>query len=265
MCDSPSDTVFNIYFQFLSAIESKKYPAETLLEGHHICPKHAGGGNEKENIIFCSAEDHMLAHCYRFMVFQEKGDKLAYLLRKRQTTEARQIMQQLAIEAPKKKGNLFWNSEWQRKQGLKGGSRGGSANTPAQFLARQTVGLVQGPRVGRSRQSERLKTCLNRRIVWRHKDNISIETLPCDSWTAVVAQLNASLPDFIDPIRNETSFIKVLYGERKQIYGWRIESMAIRSEAEDGEDLDPYHFVIYGFSKVRYPRNVQRLVRELQQ
>ena len=29
----------------------------------------------------------------------------------------------------------------------------------------------------------------------------------------------------------------VLYGERKQMYGWKIDSMAIRSEAEDGEDL----------------------------
>jgi len=232
MCDQ--NTLDNIYDQFINSLESKKYTTDTLLERHHIRPKHAGGGDEKENIILCNAEDHMLAHAYRFMAFGEKGDRAAYLLRKNQTTEARQVMQELAIEANRKKGNLFWNNEWQRKQGLKGGFLGGSANTAAQFLARRAVGLLHGPIVGRSRQSEHLKACLTRRIVWRHKDTISLEIIPCDTWAAVVAQLNVAVPD---SIRNETSLIKMLYGERKQMYGWKIDSMAIRSEAEDGTPL----------------------------
>jgi hypothetical protein len=35
-------------------------------------------------------------------------------------------------------------------------------------------------------------------------------------------------------IRNNTSFIKVFYGERKQMYGWRLVGKVIRSEAEGG-------------------------------
>lgn len=231
--------IHNIYDDFIEAIKSKEYPVEIPLECHHICPKHAGGTEEKSNKIFLSAEDHMLAHYYRFMVFQEKGDRLAFLLIKKQTTESRKIMQELAVAANKEKGNLFWNSEWQRKQGQKGGSLGGSANTPAQFLARQAVGRVQGARVGRTRQSDRLKAYFSKRMIWKYQkalhdqENLSIEVIPCDTWTAVVAQLNAAVPD---SIKNETSFIKVLYGERKQMYGWRIDSMTIRSEAGDGQD-----------------------------
>lgn len=232
-----NDTCPNIYDAFIRAIKSKEYPAEVPLECHHIQPKHAGGGEEKENKVLLSLEDHMLAHCYRFMVFREKGDKLAWLLRQKQTSEARKLMQELIIATNKERKNLFWNNEWQRKQGLKGGSLGGSVNSPAQFLARQAVGRVYGSIVGRTRQSDRLKKLLNRNMIWRYKDTVSIETLPCDTATAVVAQLNAAAPGKEGIIRNVTTFMKVFYGVRRRMYGWQLFSMAIRSKAEDG--LDP--------------------------
>jgi hypothetical protein len=40
-------------------------------------------------------------------------------------------------------------------------------------------------------------------------------------------------------IRNPSSFIKVFYGERKQLYNWKILRMAIRSEAENGLFKEP--------------------------
>ena len=83
MCNQNQSTLSNIYDAFIDHLNSKEYPAETPLECHHIRPKHAGGGEEKSNKIFLSAEDHMLAHCYRYMVYREKGDKLAYNLRKK--------------------------------------------------------------------------------------------------------------------------------------------------------------------------------------
>ena len=228
-----------IYDQFISAMSEKVYPLETPLESHHILPKHAGGGNEPENKISLSAEDHNLAHFYRYLSFKERGDQLAVTLRRKQTTAMRQKTQRVILERNRERKNLFWNLEWQSTQGKKGGPKGGSANTLLQFEARQRVGRQFGSIVGRSRQSERLKESLSRRMIWRYSSKdlgeISIETAPCDTFRALTEQLENCVPN---QIRNISSLTKVLHGERKRIYGWSLISMAIRSEAGDGQ-IDP--------------------------
>jgi len=201
------------------------------LEKHHILPRHADGSNETTNILKVTPKDHTWAHFFRYLQFGELGDATAFLMRQNQTAEAIALRSQLVVESNKRKGILFWDPVWQSEQGLKGGSKGGSANTEKQFLARQKIGNLFGKKVGKSRQSGRLKEMLQNKWYWCHESSLMVCTLPCETFQELVNELNKAVPN---SIRNNTSFIKVFYGERKQMYGWRLVGKVIRSEAEGG-------------------------------
>lgn len=97
----------NIYDEFIQHLRLKQYEPGDILEKHHILPRFKQGTNDANNILKISPEDHTLAHYYRFLVFQEKGDKLAYLMRKNQKNEASFIRSQLAVFSNKEKKQLF--------------------------------------------------------------------------------------------------------------------------------------------------------------
>ena len=87
--------------------------------------------------------------------------------------------------------------------------------------------------MGISRQNPELEEKLKREWCWVYNDSLEVWTKPCDTFTNLVDQLHEKVPG---SIRNSTSFIKVFYGERKQMYGWKLVNTAIRSE--NGEGLD---------------------------
>lgn len=77
------DKSSSIYLQF---IEEAKERANKLLlldnntyvEKHHIIPKHAGGSNDKKNLVNITYEDHVLAHYIRWIEYKDPNDKLAF-------------------------------------------------------------------------------------------------------------------------------------------------------------------------------------------
>lgn len=223
----------DIYQQFIEAFKQKKYVFPIRLEKHHILPLHAGGKNNSENIVLLSIEDHALAHFYRFLSYKDKNDKLAYLFRKNDNSEAFLLRSQQALKSREKKGLLkrFQDSKAQALLGKKGGKIAGSLNTASQKKARSIVGKKYGKIVGKSNQSLLLKKLLTMFMVWEYENGLRVKTKPCDTFKKICDQLESAIPN---KIKNESSFIKVLYGERSKMYGWKLLIMVIRSEAEDG-------------------------------
>nr|WDY12781.1 putative HNH homing endonuclease [Chloroidium sp. KL-2023a] len=221
------------YTSFIESLREKSYPQNIQLERHHVVPLHAGGPDVPENIIRISPEDHVAAHFYRFQAYKELGDKVAYEMRINDTNERARIRAQAAVFANKSKKQLFWDRDWQSVQGKKGGAAAGKANTPAQFLARQKVGLAHGKAVGLSNQSQALKFILSHSIEWAFKNEKgTFITPPVESAAAIVRELERLKPG---NIRNASSFYKVLHGKREKMYGWTLVHMVISNEAGENE------------------------------
>jgi hypothetical protein len=221
--------LMTIYEQFIEYCKSETFDSECY-EKHHIVPKHSGGTNDKENLIYLPPHIHTLSHYYRWLAFQEIGDKVAYEMRWNQDIESVKLRSQLAVETNKEKGNLFWNSEWQREQGLKGGTKGGSANTQNQFIARQKVGKTYGKQVGLSRQKSDLVEILKHSTTWKHKTGKTVILPPQESVTKLCEELQ-DIEYFDTP--NKSLIGKLLRGEKKQLYGWFFTGMAISSQVSD--------------------------------
>jgi hypothetical protein len=217
--------LMTIYEQFIEYCKSENFDSECY-EKHHIVPKHSGGTDDKENLIYLPPHIHTLSHYYRWLTFQEIGDKVAYKMRWNQDIESAQ----LAVETNKEKGNLFWNSEWQREQGLKGGTKGGSANTQNQFIARQKVGKTYGKQVGLSRQKSDLVEILKHSTTWKHKTGKTVILPPQESVTKLCEELQ-DIEYFDTP--NKSLIGKLLRGEKKQLYGWSFTGMAISRQDTD--------------------------------
>ncbi len=72
----------NIYEQFIEHCRSKEddlIKSGDYKENHHIKPRHDGGSNDKSNLIFLSRQDHIRAHQYLYIAYQNQKDKIAYL------------------------------------------------------------------------------------------------------------------------------------------------------------------------------------------
>jgi hypothetical protein len=221
--------LMTIYEQFIEYCKSENFDSE-YYEKHHIVPKHSGGTDDKENLIYLPPHIHTLTHYYRWLSFQEIGDKVAYEMRWNQNIESVKLRSRLAAETNKEKGNLFWNSEWQREQGLKGGTKGGSANTQTQFLARQKVGKPYGRQVGLSIQKSDLVELLKYSTTWKHRTGKSVILPPQESVTKLCEELQSI--EYFD-IPNKSLIGKLLRGEKKQLYGWSFTGMAISSQDTD--------------------------------
>ena len=221
--------LMTIYEQFIEYCKSENFDSE-YYEKHHIVPKHSGGTDDKENLIYLPPHIHTLSHYYRWLTFQEMGDKVAYEMRWNQNIESVKLRSQLAVETNKEKGNLFWNSEWQREQGLKGGTKGGSANTQNQFIARQKVGKTYGKQVGLSRQKSDLVEMLKHSTTWKHKTEKTVILPPQESVTKLCEELQ-DIEYFDTP--NKSLIGKLLRGEKKQLYGWSFTGMAISIQVSD--------------------------------
>ena len=221
--------LMTIYEQFIEYCKSENFDSECY-EKHHIVPKHSGGTDDKENLIYLPPHIHTLSHYYRWLTFQEIGDKVAYEMRWNQDIESVKLRSQLAVETNKQKGNTFWNSEWQREQGLKGGTKGGSANTQNQFLARQKVGKTYGKQVGLSRQKSDLVEILKHPTTWKHKTGYYVTLPPQESVSKLCKELQ-DIEYFDTP--NRALIGKLLRGEKKQLYGWSFTGMAISIQDTD--------------------------------
>lgn len=169
----------------------------------------------------CTQQNHTLAHYYRYLIYKEKGDRVAFIMRWNQTIGNRE-RSLLAVEKNKKNKNLFWDSEWQSVQGKKGGLKGGSINSLKQKTARQKVGLVYGKIIGLNNASHNLKTILSKKTIWIY----SLKNEPSKQITITPQKSFSDLIDILSIYSNQkiskSSFYKVIHGERRQLYGWSL-------------------------------------------
>ena len=221
--------LMTLYEHFIEYCKLENFDSE-VFEKHHIVPKHCGGTDDRDNLIYLPPHIHTLAHYYRWLSLQEIGDKVAYEMRWNQNIESVKLRSQLAVNSNKEKGNLFWNTEWQREQGLKGGIKGGSANTQNQFLARQKVGKTYGKQVGLSRQKNDLIEVLKHSTTWKHKTGKTVILPPQESVSKICEELQR-IEYFDTP--NKALLGKLIRGEKKQLYGWSFTGMAISSQVPD--------------------------------
>lgn len=208
----------SFYIQFLEKIREKQYDKFTYLEKHHVVPKHAGGTDKIENIIRVSIQDHIALHFYRFLAYNEIGDKVAYEMRINDNANSAKIRSQLSIAANKSKKNLFWDHTWQSLQGKKGGKKGGLSNSLKQQLSRSQIGKLYGKKVGVSNQSLNLQIILKYSTTWTYKDNSIIVIESKESAIEIIKELQNFKPG---SILKPSAFYKVLHGKRKQMYGWK--------------------------------------------
>ncbi len=139
----------NEYDTYIYFIRKNRQPQamNKRMKKHHIIPRFDGGGNMDENLIFLTVKEHVIAHWIRYKSLNKTQDLSAYLFRIGNTEEALKLRDQ-HIKAARDEDRIqkrgFFCSKFQSKMGHRGGSKGGSADTEEQFLARQKVGLNYG-------------------------------------------------------------------------------------------------------------------------
>ncbi len=175
------------------------------------------------------------------------GHHCAFLFRIGDTEAALAQRLQLVQEARErdrinKKG--FFDPEFQREMGTRGGGIGGSRDTLEQFRARQRVGLTYGRDTGISNQGELLQQFISNFSIWAYSaeaakgkrganrsDEQFFLVAPKQALADTIRALNTFVPD---SIRRASAMHKVIYGERSQMYGWRVVNMLTRSEVKEG-------------------------------
>lgn len=80
-----------IYREFISDRMAKQPEAPTYFERHHILPRSLGGGNEPENLIKLTAEDHIHAHILLAKIHGGKMWAAAMFMTKRTVGRTRSV------------------------------------------------------------------------------------------------------------------------------------------------------------------------------
>lgn len=246
------------YELFIFQCKKKQYPPNTIIETHHIIPKHAGGTDEASNLIKLSLKDHITAHWLRWQVFGDENDKRAYLFRVSTPEERRRmnIEKTKALQVQwKAEGKYRFDPEKQRALGLKGGAKGGLANTEAQFKARSKVGQQFGPITGKANQGLELVEFLKKYSIWEFKGCVEGNTFkskegglfcpsnmeetefyvligPKETFKSVVDALSLFAPGSIN-MKNYSTMNKLIR-KNKRIFGWQLFNTLTRSEVEEG-------------------------------
>jgi hypothetical protein len=231
-----------IYDQYIEYLQSKeKLQNSDICQKHHIIPKHTSFPNNQT--VVCTSKEHTLAHYYRFLSFQQKVDLVAYQMRWNHKIEIKERVK-LAVEINRINNTGFWNSEFQSKQGKKGGKKSGSLNTVSQFKARQKIGQLYGTQTGIKNQSPYLSKSLNCHIRWTYNLLSPAETETYVFWTSPLASavqlctyLQVSYPA-ANKLR-DGGIRKLLKGQLKTYRGFAIDfiqlpniELAIRSQAK---------------------------------
>ena len=234
----------NPYELAIEVYKKLKHPEGTVLEQHHILPKFDGGDNSLANLMKVTILDHIFLHWLRWKVYKKSGDQKAYLFRQYNTEERAVARKTLAKEANIASGKGWFCSTTQRELGLKGGAKGGLANTEAQYLARQKIGLTYGCSVGKGNQSPRIKTFLKEPSCWDHVSGILIIVSPQETFQDIITILRQTVNQ---EIKNPSTMYKLLNKKstsKARFYGWKIVNMPIRSETEMVNDSEKKIFFI---------------------
>jgi hypothetical protein len=128
------------YILYLQQIESINRKTEKC-EKHRIVPGHQKGTYNPTNVVFCTFQQHRLAHFYRYLTYQQKGDLVAFRFMSNQTEEGRRLLASFAGKIGgvsvnlknKRHKYLFFDVNWQKKHGYR---NAGKRNVNSGTLAR---------------------------------------------------------------------------------------------------------------------------------
>lgn len=207
------------------------------IEVHHVIPRHAGGPDEKWNLIRLTVQDHFEAHVIRARVYNEQGDKLAIQLgstppfpseSKKGDGADLDSSKRFKAESKIKTGDAT-----RKKQGTgiyaegvsaKGGRIGGAVKSEVKDLSYQAL------------MSDAVRKALYEGSSWVHKTGAKCKVAPEEAKTMpqLLKLLAAALPldckdrERLENIKNPanvTSLLaKVIKGERNSTYGWKLHN-----------------------------------------
>ena len=247
--DNLTQTVYDTFIEEMLLKQKSKQKSKPLPgnENHHIVPKHMGGSNASSNLVTLTVEEHIVAHYILAKECNSYNDEIAYVFRNAISLEIAQI--QLAkVKLARKNDQIhlrgFFSSKFQAEQGKKGGKVGGTKNTLAQTLARAKVGQTYGRQTGLANQSSTMGEFLSKYAIWAFSPAAALTPHLKDRGKEIFVLVSPQ-QGFIDVVRilnrysnnnikSPASMYKLVAGERKQMYGWRIERMLTRSEVAQG-------------------------------
>jgi hypothetical protein len=215
-------TIYEQFIEYLKKEQISLNNKQTDLEKHHILPFHAGGTNNGP-VVLCTSKNHTLAHYYRYLAYGQKGDFIAFTMRWRQKIGQTERTK-LAVAKNKLLRKGFFDPEWQRQQGKKGGKV--KKNSLKLFEARRKIGKLYGRKTGLKNQSSKLKTFLSKTSIWVYKKNNVKKTviiLPKESFIEFIFLLEKISGEKI----TKSSFYRIVYGERKTLYGWSLVFLSL--------------------------------------
>lgn len=254
MCAKSIVTGLNPYDTYIQEIKqdehSKVDSSKARLPGierHHIIPRFDGGMDDTSNLVLVTVKEHVIAHWLRWQVLGKSRDYQAFLFRIGDTEAALEQRRQAVLEAREKDrmlGQFFFDPDFQREMGTRGGAKGGSANTEQQFLARQRIGQIYGRQTGIQNQGQALRNFVNQFSIWAYSPKAAAGSPslvrgeeffcligPKESFVQITRALNGFVPD---SIKRPEAMYKLIKLERPQMYGWRIVNTLTRSEVRVG-------------------------------
>lgn len=69
-----------LYFAFIEKYKSQEIDKGVYTEKHHIIPRHAGGGDSKDNIITLTFRQHVFAHRLLWKAYKSHNDLIAWYM-----------------------------------------------------------------------------------------------------------------------------------------------------------------------------------------
>lgn len=252
LAELANTNAYDYYIQMLKTQRLSEQPdKESFYERHHIIPRFEKGksSDDPDNLVKVTVKEHVIAHWLRYKVFSKPQDLCAYLFRVGDTINSIKIRNELVSQARERDRigkRYFFDSDFQTEMGKRGGKKGGSTDSDAQFLARQRVGLQYGRITGIKNQNETLKEFLANWSIWAFSENafstsrvknrgkeLHVLISPKKSFVEVFHALKTFVPFSLEG-KNPATMHKLVYNERKNMFGWRIERTLTCSEAVEG-------------------------------
>lgn len=246
---------YELFIAFLKQKHQSGMLHTKLVQKHHILPFHAGGLPKNETVS-CSIQDHAQAHFIRYKVYGKIQDKIAAFFIQGQSEKAILLRQQHIVNTNRERKNTFFNSDWQTIQAKKpkssyylkqnpdkakifgklGGEKGGKIMTSKKIANLTRLGKKVGTQFGRkngikSKQSAKTGAMLKKSLIWKHKTDIYVHTAFLETVSDLKSILNSFLPNSVPHSSGLSAILREVESQR---YGWKIQNMAISSEAENG-------------------------------
>lgn len=96
----------------------------------------------------------------------------------------------------------------------------------------KNVGTAFGRKNGiRSKQSIKTRSMLEKSLIWKHKTGVCVETCCLETVSDLKIILNTHVPN---SVFHSSGLSAILRGKEPVRYGWKIQSMAISSQAKSG-------------------------------